>query len=156
MQVLYRLSYEGLVYPSVSRERPRRPDIILKPFAPAQVAVPLPVSRPTGGDVRSLVPAYFHPQLMERETGWRCHFLSRVPRSKPFVGSPPRIGPAKTWSGKRGGGATPCFAAHGWRRSKPRPRGFSPVNYWRGKRGSHPRPSAWKADGLPIELFPRR
>src|SRR4030042_1485627 len=106
MQVLYRLSYEGLVYPSVSRDRPRRPDIILKPFAPAQVAVPLPVSRPTVQTLRRFTAADWPCKNLERETGWRCHFLSRVPRSKPFVGSPPRIGPAKTWSGKRGGGAT--------------------------------------------------
>ena len=26
---------------------------------------------------------------------------------------------------------------------------------WSGKRGSNPRPSAWKADALPTELFPR-
>ena len=25
---------------------------------------------------------------------------------------------------------------------------------WSGKRGSNPRPSAWKADALPTELFP--
>ena len=27
---------------------------------------------------------------------------------------------------------------------------------WSGKRGSNPRPSAWKADALPTELFPLR
>ena len=26
--------------------------------------------------------------------------------------------------------------------------------FWSGKRGSNPRPSAWKADALPSELFP--
>ena len=26
---------------------------------------------------------------------------------------------------------------------------------WSGKRGSNPRPSAWKADALPTELFPQ-
>ena len=27
--------------------------------------------------------------------------------------------------------------------------------FWSGKRGSNPRPSAWEADALPTELFPR-
>ncbi len=27
-------------------------------------------------------------------------------------------------------------------------------SYWSGKRDSNPRPSAWKADALPTELFP--
>jgi hypothetical protein len=27
---------------------------------------------------------------------------------------------------------------------------------WSGKRGSNPQPSAWKADALPVELFPHK
>ena len=30
------------------------------------------------------------------------------------------------------------------------------VNLWSGRRGSNPRPSAWKADALPTELLPHR
>ena len=33
-------------------------------------------------------------------------------------------------------------------------KGESPESSWSGKRGSNPRPSAWKADALPSELFP--
>ena len=29
------------------------------------------------------------------------------------------------------------------------------VNLWSGRRGSNPRPSAWKADALPTELLPQ-
>ena len=34
------------------------------------------------------------------------------------------------------------------------PRGAVSNRDWSGKRGSNPRPSAWKADALPPELFP--
>ena len=33
-------------------------------------------------------------------------------------------------------------------------KGESLESFWSGKRGSNPRPSAWKADALPSELFP--
>ncbi len=33
--------------------------------------------------------------------------------------------------------------------------GVAASNIWSGKRGSNPRHSAWKADALPTELFPR-
>src|SRR3989304_9607525 len=31
----------------------------------------------------------------------------------------------------------------------------STLTHWSGKRDSNPRPSAWKADALPTELFPQ-
>lgn len=33
--------------------------------------------------------------------------------------------------------------------------GAGGVEFWSGRRGSNPRPSAWEADALPTELLPR-
>src|SRR5207244_4139748 len=66
----------------------------------------------------------------------------------------PTEGDAGQADGRAADRCVPC-GVHSWRRRRESP-SFEGRRSKSGRRGSNPRPSAWEADALPIELRPRR
>ena len=100
--------------------------------------------------------------FFERKTGFELALISLPLGSKSArvfraLSYPPR----PSTGGRRRSWGEPRFPLGCWWQNKKRPRrgaavGGSVGTLLSGKRGSNPRPSAWEADALPAELFPRK
>ena len=101
--------------------------------------------------------------FFERKTGFELALISL-----PLGSKSARVGPAPFYilpgppqEGGEGLGASPVSrSGAGGSIKKDRGGGAAVGGSWEtllsGKRGSNPRPSAWEADALPAELFPRK
>ena len=98
----------------------------------------------------------------ERKTGFELALISLTSGSKSArVFRALLYPPRPSTGGWRRSWGEPHFPLGCGRRYKKRPRwsaavGGSVGTLLSGKRGSNPRPSAWEADALPTELFPRK
>jgi hypothetical protein len=108
------------------------------------------------GAATLIPPSSVRSTLRKRDHARTCH-LSRQAASGALAA------PRHLDCGGRRAAAESCYpvatrgAGAGRRRPEPltrSPRKFRPYE-WSGKRDSDPRPSAWEADALPTELFPR-